>query len=116
MSAQFCPRMITISLNLSKEKITTTILGQYAQNVGTQKSSAPITSSGSLCDARRILGDNAMEVARIIGINGRSLGNLIRGSSKSAGGWTLVGVYQDNIDVQHLINDKDVTTNLITSM
>lgn len=24
-------------------------LGQYAQNVGTQKSSAPITSSGSLC-------------------------------------------------------------------
>lgn len=66
-------------------------------------------------DSERVIGDNAMEVARRYGINGRSLGNVIRGSSKSASGWTLVGTYPDDVDIQQLINDKDVTTNLIMS-
>ena len=101
---------INVNGNYSKDNLR--LATQSIQSTNTTRRKLFIIQK----DARRILGDNAMEVARIIGINGRSLGNLIRGSSKSAGGWTLVGVYQDNIDVQHLINDKDVTTNLITSM
>lgn len=37
-------------------------------------------------DNERIIGNNAMEVGRQLNINGRSLGNMVRGSSKSAGG------------------------------
>lgn len=67
-------------------------------------------------DGVRIIGDSAMYVAKHLGINGRSLGNLIRGTSKSAGGWKLVGVFNDKENISKLVNDEDVTTNLIMSM
>lgn len=68
-------------------------------------------------DDQRILSDNAMYVGKYLHINGRSVGNLIRGNSKSAGGWRLYKIIENTniIDIDFIVKNENVTTNLIIS-
>lgn len=52
-----------------------------------------------------------MEFGRVYNVNGRSIGNIVRGKSKSCSGWTLVKKSKDIKD----LSDINVTTKLITS-
>lgn len=62
-----------------------------------------------------VISDSAMEVGRVYKINGRAIGNLIRGNSKSSFGFKLIGVYNPDINIKELIRKENVTTNLIMS-
>lgn len=57
-----------------------------------------------------VLSDDIMCFAEKYKINGRSLGNMLRGVSKSAGGWKLIAKSKDVNDLK----DINVTTKLIT--
>ena len=66
----------------------------------------------------RVISDSAMYTGRKLNINGRSLGNMLRGNSKSAGGRKLVkilyNISKDNIE--DIIKKEGVTTNLVISL
>lgn len=59
----------------------------------------------------KVLCNNAMEFGRYVGINGRSVGNCLRGNSKSAGGWKFINLTLEEFN--DLLNDRSVTTKLI---
>ena len=62
-------------------------------------------------DGERVICDNTMVFGEIYHINGRSLGNVVRGDSKTAGGWRIIAK-SENLDD---LKDISVTTNLIIS-
>lgn len=66
-------------------------------------------------DGERVISDSAMEFGRKYGVNGRSIGNVIRGQSHTAGGWRLVRIIEPNEIISDIIVAEDVTTNLITT-
>lgn len=69
-------------------------------------------------DNEKVICDNAMYFGRIYNLNGRAIGNLIRKQSKQCGGWKLdkilYNVTKEN--VKQIIEEEDVTTNLIISL
>lgn len=85
---------------------------QDVQSTNTRRRKFFVISNGTDI----VIGDNAMHTSRMLGINGRSLGNVIRGTSKSAGGWMLLYASKDIEDIKEFVKDKNVTTNLITSL
>lgn len=63
----------------------------------------------------RVLCDNAMYFGKFFNVNGRSVGNVVRGSSKTAGGWRLIRIIDPNENIEEIINNEGVTTKLITT-
>lgn len=62
-------------------------------------------------DEEKVLCNNAMEFGRYANINGRSVGNCLRGNSKTSGGWQFINLTLE--DFSKLLNDRSVTTKLI---
>ena len=56
-----------------------------------------------------------MEFGRHYNINGRAIGNLVRGASKTSFGWVLVRIVDEYEDIEEIIKQEGVTTNLIIS-
>lgn len=69
-------------------------------------------------DNEKIISDSAMHVGRYLSINGRAIGNVIRGSSKSSNGWKLYKILTNvtKNNVNDIIKNEGVTTNLIISL
>lgn len=104
---------IDVNGNYAKENIRLTTMS--VQNTNTTRKRYFIISNGS----DKIIGDSAMEVGRRLGLNGRSIGNVVRGASRSCGGWTLVKRFAGNLsnkDIEEIIAKEGVTTNMITTM
>lgn len=66
-------------------------------------------------DDEIIISDNAMAVGKLLNVNGRAIGNLIRGTSKKSYGWKLICRYDTLEKVENDVKDKNVTTKLITT-
>lgn len=66
-------------------------------------------------EGERVLSDNMMEFGRHFGVNGRAIGNLVRGTSKTAGGWRLYKIVPVDSDIEEIVKKESVTTKLITT-
>lgn len=62
-------------------------------------------------DNKKVLSNNAMEFGREFNVNGRSVGNCLRGSSKTASGWKFRKLNEK--EYKKLTQDESVTTNLV---
>ena len=63
-------------------------------------------------DNEIVLSNNTMEFGKIYNVNGRSVGNCLRGKSKSAGGWTFKNITKEEFEVL-LKEDGSVTTKVV---
>lgn len=59
-----------------------------------------------------VLSNNTMEFGKFYNVNGRSVGNCLRGKSKSAGGWTFKNITKEEFEVL-LKEDGSVTTKVV---
>lgn len=100
-----------IDVNGNYEPGNLRIVNQHIQNTNTTRKKIFIIEKGD----NRVISDSAMECGRVLGINGRSVGNVVRGNSKSCGGWKLYRVVDKQEDINIVINNEGVTTNLIVS-
>lgn len=66
-------------------------------------------------NGEKILSDNSMELGRYLNINGRSLGNVIRGSSKSSSGWKLVRELKPDENIDSVMKNENITKALLTT-
>lgn len=64
---------------------------------------------------KRVICDNALEFGRVYGVNGRGIGNVVRGSSKTSGGWKLYKIIKETDNIENVIKEESVTTKLITT-
>lgn len=100
-----------IDVNGNYEKDNLRITTQSVQSTNTRRKRIFIIEKGE----ERIMSDNTMELGRMLGLNGRSLGNLVRGSNKSCKGWTLYKIIEDNEDLDEIVKHEGVTTKVITT-
>lgn len=98
-----------IDVNGNYEKSNLRITHQKVQSTNTTRKTMFIIEKSS----QRILSDSAMECGRYLNINGRSVGNVVRGKSKSCSGWTLYRIVDANENIEQVVNDEGVTTKLI---
>lgn len=98
-----------IDVNGNYEKSNLRITTQSVQSTNTTRRVVFIIENGG----RRVISDSAMECGRRLGINGHSLGNVIRGKSKTSSGWSLYKIVDPNADINAVIEAEGVTTNLI---
>ena len=96
-----------IDVNGNYEKSNLRIADQSIQSANTTRQKYFIIQKDDIT----VLSDNAMECGRKLGINGRGLGNVVRGTAKSCGGWKLVGI----VEKSEIPNIKNVTTKIITT-
>lgn len=100
-----------IDVNKGYCKSNLRIANQSIQSTNTTRKKVFILSNGR----EKVLCDNAMEFGKVYGLNGRSVGNVVRGSSKRAGGWSLYKVLTEKEDIDEVIKNEGVTTKLITT-
>lgn len=100
---------IDVNGNYCKENLR--ISTQSIQSTNTTRKKVFILEK----DNERVLCDNAMEFGRRYGVNGRSVGNVTRGTSKTAGGWRLVRIVGVDENIDSVIINEGVTTKLITT-
>ena len=101
---------IDVNGNYCKENLRITT--QSVQSTNTTRKKLFILSK----DKENVLCDNAMEFGRVYGINGRSVGNVVRKKSKSCGGWHLIEVFDHNETIDEILNkNKNITKLLITT-
>lgn len=93
------------------EKSNLRIANQNIQSTNTTRKRIFIIEK----DGNRIISDNTMECGKMLNVNGRSLGNVIRGKSKSCDGWTLYRIVEENEDIDYVSANEGVTTKLITT-
>ena len=100
-----------IDVNKGYTKDNLRITTQSVQSTNTTRKKLFILEKGN----ERVLCDNAMEFGRQYNVNGRGVGNVVRGTSKTAGGWHLYKLcnLEDNID--KIMKEESVTTKLITT-
>lgn len=87
------------------------VCSQSIQSTNTTRKRIFILARGK----ERVIADSAMEFGRYYKINGRAIGNLVRGASKTSFGWVLVRVVDESEDIEEVIKREGVTTNLIIS-
>ena len=68
------------------------------------------------CFNTTIISDSVMACGRYLGLNGHSLGNVVRGNTKSSGGWVLERILDEDEDPYEVIKNEGVTTNLLVSL
>lgn len=100
-----------IDVNGNYEKSNLRIASQTIQSTNTTRKKIFIIEK----DGTRIISDSAMACGRFLGLNGRSMGNVVRGSSKSCGGWRLYRIVDNCEDIDEVVNNEGVTTKLIIS-
>ena len=100
-----------IDVNKGYTKDNLRIATQSVQSTNTTRKKLFILEQGKI----RVLCDNAMEFGRTFNVNGRSVGNVIRGSSKTAGGWRLYKVFPPDANVDEIMEKESVTTKIITT-
>ncbi len=88
----------------SNLRITT----QKVQSTNTTREKYFILTAGE----KLVLSNSAMECGRVLGINGRSVGNVVRGQSKTCGGWRLHSVYNSIEEIENPLLES-VTTKVI---
>lgn len=98
---------IDVNGNYKKDNIRITT--QKVQSTNTTRKKIFILEK----DGERIISDSAKECGRKLGVNGRSIGNVIRGNSKSCGGWKLYRIVSEDEDVLDVIGKEFVTKNYI---
>lgn len=96
---------INVNGNYTKNNLRLTT--QAVQSTNTRRKKYFILEK----DGVYVLSDNAMEFGKKFGANGRSIGNLVRGASKSANGWRLIAKSSNLEDLEGI----NVTTKLITT-
>lgn len=101
-----------IDVNGNYEKNNLRIATQCVQSTNTTRRRIFILRKGD----DSIISDSAMHCGRILGLNGRSIGNVVRGKSKSSGGWILDRVLSPDEDPYKVIDKEGVTTNLLTTL
>lgn len=87
------------------------VCSQSIQSTNTTRKRIFILAKGK----EKVIADSAMEVGRHYNINGRAIGNLVRGTSKTSFGWTLAKIVDEDEDIGEVIKQEGVTTNLIIS-
>lgn len=100
-----------IDVNGNYEKSNLRIATQSIQSTNTTRKKLFILEKDNV----RVLCDNAMEFGKMYNVNGRSIGNVVRGDSKTAGGWRLVRIVGTNENIEEIIKAESVTTKLITT-
>lgn len=100
-----------IDVNGNYEKSNLRIASQTIQSTNTTRKKLFIIENGN----ERILSDSAMECGRYLNLNGRAIGNVVRGASKSCGGWKLYRIVDNAEDLDVVSTDEGVTTKLIIS-
>ena len=98
-----------IDVNGDYEKNNLRITTQKIQSTNTTRKKMFIIENGS----ERVLSDSAMECGRHLHINGHGVGNIVRGSAKTCGGWTLYRLVEPTENIDDIINNEGVTTNLV---
>ena len=101
-----------IDVNGNYEKGNIRIATQRVQSTNTTRRKFFILRNGD----ETIISDNAIRCGEYLGLNGRSIGNVVRGKTKSSGGWVLDRILSEDEDPYKIIEEKGVTTNLITSL
>lgn len=101
-----------IDVNGNYEKSNLRVTTQQVQNINTTRKRYFIIEK----DEQRIVSDSAMECGRYLGVNGHSMGNVVRGSSKTCSGWHLYKILKPDENIQDIIEREGVTTNLIMSL
>ncbi len=66
-------------------------------------------------DGDKVLCDNSMAFGKAYNTNGRAIGNVVRGTVKTAGGWRLYAKFAPNINIDKIVETESVTTKLITT-
>lgn len=87
------------------------VCSQSIQSTNTTRKRIFILAKGK----EKVIADSAMEFGRHYKINGRAIGNLVRGASKTSFGWVLVRIVDEDEDIEEIIKQEGVTTNLIIS-
>ena len=87
------------------------VCSQSIQSTNTTRKRIFILAKGK----EKVIADSAMEFGRHYNINGRAIGNLVRGASKTSFGWVLVRIVDEYEDIEEIIKQEGVTTNLIIS-
>lgn len=100
-----------IDVNGDYEKENLRLTTQNVQNTNTTRKKIFILEK----DGEKVICDNSMHFGRVFNINGRSIGNLVRGDSKTAFGWKLVRIVSLDENIDQVINNEGVTTKLITT-
>lgn len=100
-----------IDVNGNYEKSNLRIATQQIQSVNSTRKKLFIIEK----DGERILSDCASECGRYLNLNGRAIGNMIRGKSKSCGGWKLYRIVDLSEDIDEVVTKEGVTTKLIVS-
>lgn len=101
-----------IDVNGNYCKANLRITTQSIQSTNTTRKKLFILSN----DRETVLCDNAMEFGRVYGVNGRSVGNVVRKKSKKCGDWYLVEVFNDNKTIDEILDkNKYITKLLITT-
>lgn len=101
-----------IDVNGNYEKENLRIATQSIQSTNTTKKKIFILKKGGAS----VISDNTMHCGRVLGVNGRSIGNVVRGKSKTAGGWKLGRILSPEEDPYKVIEEEGVTTNLLTTV
>lgn len=102
-----------IDVNGNYEKNNLRIANQNIQSTNTHHKKLFILENGK----EKVICDSAMEFGRRYKINGRAIGNLVRGKSKISYGWKLVKIInpKENVDIEKIIKEESVTTKIITT-
>lgn len=100
---------IDVNQNYCKENLR--IASQSIQSTNTTRKKVFILTDGN----EKVICDNAMEFGRAYNLNGRSVGNVVRGNSKHVGNWSLVRVLKAEDNIEEVIKNEGVTTKLITT-
>lgn len=100
-----------IDVNGNYEKHNLRITTQLVQNVNTTRKTIFIIQKGK----EKILSDSSSACGKYLKVNGRAIGNLVRGQSKTSYGWTLYKIVEPNEDLEKVSIEEGVTTKLIVS-
>lgn len=82
------------------------VVGKKVQQTNTRVTRYFLATKGEC----KVLSNNAMEFGRTFNVNGRSVGNCLRGNSKTASGWKFKILTEE--EYKKLSQDESVTTNL----
>jgi ribosomal protein S27E len=98
-----------IDVNGNYCKSNLRIANQNTQSTNTTRMKYFIVEKNDI----RILSNSAMEFGRQFNVNGRSVGNCIRGTSKTCNGWKIIKIYTRDINIDDIIKQEKVTNKII---
>ena len=100
-----------IDVNGNYDKDNLRITTQTIQSTNTTRKTIFIIQKGK----EKILSDSYAECGRYLGINGRAIGNLVRGKSKTSYGWKLCRIVEKDKNLENVSIEEGVTTKLIAT-